>query len=101
MRICGSCAVRVGRTAAYEGQAPTGAGREAIRSPKGNFVAPAHGFMAMGNLQEWTANTADTLRGGWFMDTSLDGPGCLYAKTAHSTTYWDDSIGFRCCADAH
>ena len=26
--------------------------------------------------------------------------GCLYATTAHTTSHWDYSTGFRCCADA-
>ena len=53
----------------------------------------------MGNVHEWTADPAGTFRGGYFMDTSLNGPGCLYATTAHVTSYWDYSTGFRCCAD--
>lgn len=24
--------------------------------------------------------------------------GCIYATTAHATSYWDYSTGFRCCA---
>ena len=53
----------------------------------------------MGNLHEWTADPNGTFRGGYFMDTSMNGPGCLYATTAHDTAYWDYSTGFRCCAD--
>ena len=53
----------------------------------------------MGNLHEWTADPAGTFRGGFFVDTMLNGPGCLYATTAHDTTHWDYSTGFRCCAD--
>jgi formylglycine-generating enzyme len=53
----------------------------------------------MGNVHEWTADTAGTFRGGYFMDTVINGPGCLYATTAHDTAYWDYSTGFRCCAD--
>ncbi len=53
----------------------------------------------MGNVHEWTANTSGAFRGGYYMDTVLNGPGCLYVTTAHDTSYWDYSTGFRCCAD--
>jgi hypothetical protein len=53
----------------------------------------------MGNLHEWTADPEGTFRGGFYVDTMLNGPGCLYATTAHTVTYWDYSTGFRCCAD--
>jgi sulfatase modifying factor 1 len=53
----------------------------------------------MGNLHEWTADPAGTFRGGFYVDTLLNGPGCLYATTAHGVTHWDYSTGFRCCAD--
>lgn len=53
----------------------------------------------MGNLHEWTANPAGTFRGGFYKDTVINGPGCLYATTAHSVGHWDYSTGFRCCAD--
>jgi formylglycine-generating enzyme len=56
-------------------------------------------FDMMGNLHEWTADPAGTFRGGYYVDTKLNGPGCLYATTAHTVTYWDYSTGFRCCAD--
>jgi sulfatase-modifying factor enzyme 1 len=52
----------------------------------------------MGNLHEWTADPAGTFRGGFFVDTVLNGPGCLYATTAHDVGHWDYSTGFRCCA---
>jgi len=54
----------------------------------------------MGNLHEWTADPAGTFRGGYYVDTVLNGNGCLYATTAHDTSYWDYSTGFRCCAPA-
>ncbi len=54
----------------------------------------------MGNLHEWTADPAGTFRGGYFVDTILNGPGCLYVTTAHDSAHWDYSTGFRCCADA-
>lgn len=53
----------------------------------------------MGNLHEWTADPAGTFRGGFYVDTVINGPGCLYATTAHDVTHWDYSTGFRCCAD--
>jgi hypothetical protein len=53
----------------------------------------------MGNLHEWTADSAGTFRGGFYVDTVINGNGCLYVTTAHSTAHWDYSTGFRCCAD--
>jgi hypothetical protein len=53
----------------------------------------------MGNLHEWTADPAGTFRGGFYVDTVINGPGCLYRTTAHDTAHWDYSTGFRCCAD--
>jgi len=56
-------------------------------------------FDMMGNLHEWTADPAGTFRGGFYVDTMLNGPGCTYATTAHDVSYSDYSTGFRCCAD--
>ncbi len=56
-------------------------------------------FDMMGNLHEWTADPAGTFRGGYYVDTELNGPGCLYVTTAHAVNHWDYSTGFRCCAD--
>jgi sulfatase modifying factor 1 len=56
-------------------------------------------FDLMGNLHEWTADPAGTFRGGFYVDTAINGEGCLYATTAHSVGHWDYSTGFRCCAD--
>jgi hypothetical protein len=53
----------------------------------------------MGNLHEWTADPAGTFRGGFYVDTVINGNGCLYATPAHDMVYWDYSTGFRCCAD--
>ena len=55
-------------------------------------------FDMMGNLHEWTADPAGTFRGGFFVDTKINGEGCLYRTTAHNTLHWDYSTGFRCCA---
>jgi hypothetical protein len=52
----------------------------------------------MGNLHEWTANPSGAFRGGYYVDTVNNGPGCLYVTTAHAPSYWDYSTGFRCCA---
>jgi formylglycine-generating enzyme required for sulfatase activity len=56
-------------------------------------------FDMMGNLHEWTADPAGTFRGGYYVDTERNGPGCLYVTTAHNSAHWDYSTGFRCCAD--
>ncbi|HEY0251557.1 MAG TPA: SUMF1/EgtB/PvdO family nonheme iron enzyme, partial [Kofleriaceae bacterium] len=56
-------------------------------------------FDMMGNIHEWTADPAGTFRGGYYVDTVLNGNGCLYATTAHDASYSDYSTGFRCCAD--
>ncbi len=53
----------------------------------------------MGNLHEWTAAPSGIFRGGYYVDTYRNGPGCLYRTTAHTTRHWDYSTGFRCCAD--
>ncbi len=57
-------------------------------------------FDMMGNLHEWTADPTGTFRGGFYVDTVINGPGCDYATTAHNTQHWDYSTGFRCCAEA-
>ena len=54
----------------------------------------------MGNLHEWTSDPAGTFRGGFYVDTVINGDGCLYRTTAHDVSYHDYSTGFRCCADA-
>jgi len=53
----------------------------------------------MGNLHEWTADPSGTFRGGFYVDTVVNGEGCLYRTTAHNTVHADYSTGFRCCAD--
>jgi formylglycine-generating enzyme len=53
----------------------------------------------MGNLHEWTSDPAGTYRGGYYLDTQINGNGCLYLNTAHATDYFDFGTGFRCCAD--
>jgi formylglycine-generating enzyme len=56
-------------------------------------------FDMVGNLHEWTADPAGTFRGGYYLDTSINGEGCGYRTTAHVATYHDYSTGFRCCKD--
>lgn len=53
----------------------------------------------MGNLHEWIDDAAGTFRGGYYVDTVQNGNGCLYRTTAHGTSHFDYSTGFRCCAD--
>jgi sulfatase-modifying factor enzyme 1 len=56
-----------------------------------------------GNLHEWIATQVSSgngiFKGGFFVDATLNGAGCLYATTAHAQSYHDYSTGFRCCAD--
>ena len=69
---------------------PTGH-REGCATPEGVYDL-------MGNLHEWTSAPTGTFRGGFYVDTVRNGPGCLYATTAHDRNHWDYSTGFRCCA---
>ncbi len=54
----------------------------------------------VGNLHEWIEDADGTFRGGFYMDTRINGEGCNYATTAHGIRYHDYSTGFRCCKDA-
>jgi tRNA pseudouridine13 synthase len=54
----------------------------------------------VGNLHEWTADVNGTFRGGYYLDTKINGEGCNYKTTAHHALYHDYSTGFRCCKDA-
>lgn len=62
-------------------------------------VSQGGAFDLVGNLHEWVDDAAGTFRGGFYVDTIVNGAGCGYATTAHSFGYWDYSTGFRCCAD--
>lgn len=53
----------------------------------------------MGNLHEWIDDPNGTFKGGFYVDTVINGEGCLYTTTAHAVSHWDYSTGFRCCAD--
>lgn len=64
----------------------------------------AYGLYDMhGNVEEWIGDTTSTghgiFKGGYFVDATINGPGCTYTTTAHATSYHDYSTGFRCCAD--
>jgi sulfatase modifying factor 1 len=68
---------------------------------KKDCVTPEGVYDMVGNLHEWTASTRATFRGGYYVDTQLNGHGCDYVTNAHERTYWDYSTGFRCCAVDH
>lgn len=53
----------------------------------------------VGNLHEWIAALDGTFRGGYYLDTHINGDGCDYKTVAHNAVYHDYSTGFRCCAD--
>ena len=53
----------------------------------------------VGNLHEWVMSPRATFRGGYYLDTHLNGDGCAYRTTAHAAAYHDYSTGFRCCAN--
>jgi len=53
----------------------------------------------VGNVSEWTDDVTGTARGGFFADTSMLGPGCLYRNIAHNVGHSDSWTGFRCCAE--
>ena len=56
-------------------------------------------FDMNGNLHEWIDDPAGTFKGGFYVDSVINGPGCTYTTTAHTTPYHDYSTGFRCCSD--
>jgi hypothetical protein len=69
---------------------------------KKECATPDGVFDIVGNLHEWTASTEGIMgrfRGGYYVDTWLNGRGCDYVTTRHAVSYWDYSTGFRCCAD--
>ncbi len=69
--------------------------------PTGAAAACTNGYGVhdmVGNVHEWTDD--GSFRGGYYLDTSLNGEGCEYRTTAHAPAYYDYSTGFRCCADA-
>ena len=62
-------------------------------------VSEEGAFDMVGNLHEWTSDATGVFRGGYYVESFMNGDGCLYSTTAHSTSHWDYSTGFRCCAD--
>lgn len=66
-------------------------------------VTPEGVHDMMGNAHEWTSNKKGSFRGGWYMDTVIEGTGCGYNVTDSSlhpgNGQWDMSTGFRCCAN--
>jgi hypothetical protein len=60
----------------------------------------AYGVWDMhGNLDEWVSDPGGTLRGGNYVEASLNGLGCFYTTTAFAIGYHDYRTGFRCCSD--
>jgi hypothetical protein len=73
-------------------------------APTGSFsrcTNEYHVYDMVGNVHEWTSDPRGTFRGGFYLDTQLNGSGCDYRTVMHPATYHDYSTGFRCCADAH
>ena len=72
-------------------------------APTGSFTNCTNGYQVydmVGNVHEWTADPKGTFRGGYYLDTHINGDGCDYRTVAHNATYHDYSTGFRCCSDA-
>lgn len=67
-------------------------------------VTPEGAFDMVGNLLEWTLHITSTgktkarLMGGYYVDSTENGKGCMYATVLHDAQYADYSTGFRCCA---
>jgi sulfatase modifying factor 1 len=71
-------------------------------APTGTFSACTNAFEVydmVGNVHEWTDDPAGTFRGGYYLDTRINGEGCDYRTVAHQATYHDYSTGFRCCSE--
>ena len=72
-------------------------------APTGSFSRCTNGYHVydmVGNVHEWTSDPQGTFRGGFYLDTKLNGSGCDYRTVTHPATYHDYSTGFRCCTDA-
>ncbi len=61
-------------------------------------------FDMVGNLHEWVSTDPVLVHGmfagGYYLDTTINGDGCLYRTQAHAHDYHDYSTGFRCCGSA-
>ncbi len=75
-----------------DGTVATGGAHESCLSALGAY--DMHG-----NLHEWVDDSDGTFRGGFYADASINGSGCSYTTTAHSSGYHDYSTGFRCCRE--
>ena len=62
-------------------------------------VTPEGVYDLVGNLHEWTSDPSGTFRGGFYVEASQNGEGCLYSTTAQNVSHHDFSTGFRCCMD--
>jgi sulfatase modifying factor 1 len=60
-------------------------------------VTPEGIFDLHGNLHEWVDDPDGTFKGGFYADAVINGAGCGYTTSAHTTDYHDYSTGFRCC----
>ncbi len=72
-------------------------------APTGSYRLCTNGygvFDMVGNLHEWIDDPAGSFRGGYYLDTRLNGDGCAYVTTVHGPGYRDYSTGFRCCREA-
>jgi formylglycine-generating enzyme required for sulfatase activity len=56
-------------------------------------VTPEGFYDLMGNLHEWISDPAGTFKGGFYVDTVINGNGCLYTTTAHTFSYWITAPG--------
>lgn len=65
-------------------------------------VSSAEVYDLNGNLDEWVLDLTPSghgiFKGGYFVDATINGDGCTYTTTAHSPSYHDYSLGFRCCS---
>lgn len=60
-------------------------------------VTPEGIFDLHGNLHEWIDDPEGTFKGGFYADAAINGAGCSYTTSAHTTDHHDYSTGFRCC----
>ena len=87
-----------------------------ILAPAGKYnqcITPEEVYDLTGNLQEWVDDGSpavpNKLGGGYFgaplcsggvcvvQEPAKDNRGCGFQVVGHPFTYWDYSVGFRCC----